>query len=194
MATAQTNHQTDEVMDFAPVDYDVNHVPPRIAAGRYQATVQASSKPTRQDKLPMLVLEWTVDAVADENADNEQFVGASVTDYLVLRPENDPKGRMHKIRLRTLLQRLDLSHELVPTQIRTKADLEDLCNAISGQSLDISVSVRKDDNTGEDRENISYMKPRDAEDVEQETAPARQPARGNGGKTPAKKTAKGARR
>jgi hypothetical protein len=194
MVQAQTNHASDETYDFTPVDFDVNNVPPRIAAGRYQGTVQASAKPTRQDKLPMLVLEWTVESVADDNADNEQYVGATVTDYIVLRAEGDPKGRMHKMRLRTLLQRLDINSELVPTRIQTKGDLDELCAAISGQSLDIGISVRTDENTGEQRENISYMQPRGTGDADAdvEATPARQPAKGKA--APAKKAAKGARR
>ncbi len=184
-ATQQIQNGADKTYDFTPVDYDIGHVPPRCGAGRYEASCAVSSKGTNAEKLPMLVVEWTVEAVIDGNTENEQFIGATVTDYLVLRPETDVKGRMHKLRLRQLLDRMGLSYELVPRRIETKGDLEELCAAVSGQRMTITVSHRDDPNTGETRENISYAEPRggsdgasaDAEVEPQHAAPARQAAR-----------------
>lgn len=197
MPSPQTNGH-DKTYDYTPVDYDVNTVPPRCNPGRYQAKVAASQKPTNAEKLPMLVLAWTIEAIADDQQDNEQFVGATVTDYLVIRAEGDPKGRMHKIRLRTLLERLELSYDLVPKRIETKSDLEELVAALNDHSLSIGITVKKNEETGEDRENINYMKPRDQQasadgDFEEPTetprraAPAsRKAAPARGGKTTSK--------
>lgn len=158
----QTNHQSGEaVYDFAPVDFDIETVPPRCNPGRFQATMNVSSKPNK-DKLPMLVIEWTLDAVADDNSENEQFVGSTLTDYMVLRTEGDPKGRMTKLRLRELLGRVQLGYEMVPKQIRNKTDLDELCAAMSGQSVEIGISTRVDQ-IGEARENFIYRAPAGAQ-------------------------------
>jgi len=173
MATAQNSH--DATYDFTPVDYDVSTVPPRIGAGRFTCEAAASVKGTKKDNLPMLVIEWTAEAVADGNEDNEQFVGASISDFLVL--SDDSKFRGHKLRLRTMLERMGLSMDLVPRQISNKGDLEELIQAINGQKLDITV-VHKADANGEQRENVEYRLPRGESDEEPAAAPpARQAAK-----------------
>jgi hypothetical protein len=157
MATQTQQNGQDKTYDFAPVDYDASTVPPRIGAGRYEAAAACSARPTNADKLPMLVIEWTAEAVADGNEDNEQFVGQSISDFLVL--SDDAKFRGHKLRLRTMLERMGLSFDLVPRRIENKGDLEELISAVSGQKLVVTV-VHKMDKNNEQRENVDYREPR----------------------------------
>lgn len=178
-ATQQTSSSNghDKAYDFTPVDFDIGSMPPRCGAGRYEASCAVSSKPTNADKLPMLMVEWTLTAVADGNEANETSIGQKVTDFIVLRPEGDIKGRMPKQQLRMLLDRLGLSYDIVPRRIETKADLEELAAAISGQSMVITVSVSEDQNTGESRERISYREPREASDAGSEETEVEEPVR-----------------
>ena len=193
MATQQTQSSNghDKQYDFAPVDYDAGTVPPRIGAGRYDCVAAASARPTKKDNLPMLVIEWTAQNVVDGNEDNEAFVGASLSDFLVL--SEDTKFRNHKVRLRTMLERMGLSFDLVPRRIENKGDLDELINAITGQTLGITVTHSTDKQSGEQRENIEYRLPREESgDSAMEAAPAAAPARGGkpAAKAPAKKTAR----
>ncbi len=185
MATTQ-----ERTYDFTPVEYDASTVPPRIGAGLFEAVASASIKGTKKDNLPMLVVEWTAEAVADGNEENEQFVGASISDFLVL--SNDSKFRSHKLRLRTMLERLGLSYDLVPRQIANKSDVDELIAAISGQKMTVTVTHSVDKNTGEPRENVEYRLPREAQgDEGMEAAAAPAPAKKTAGKAaPAKKTAR----
>ena len=184
MATQTQQNGHDKTYDFTPVDYDASTVPPRIGAGRYECEASASVRGTKKDNLPMLVVEWTAEAVADGNEENEQFVGSTISDFLVL--SDDAKFRSHKVRLRTLLERMGLSFDLVPRRIENKGDVEELISAISGQKLAIGVT-HSTDKSGEQRENVEYRLPREeaGSDEAVEAAPA--PRGGKGKPAPAKK-------
>jgi hypothetical protein len=189
MATAQTNGH-DKAYDFTPVDYDVSNVPPPMGPGVYEADItKVSSQGTKAGNFPMLVVEWTMKSVADGNEDNEQFVGQSVTDFIVIA--EDQKYRQGKVRLRTMLDRLGLSFDLVPRRIENKGDFQELIDALTGQSLAVQVTVRERD--GEQRASIEYRLPRDAQggdDAGMEAAAERPaPAKKAAAKAPAKKTA-----
>lgn len=182
----QTNGH-DKTYDFAPVDYDASTVPPRIGAGRYDAVLACSARPTAKDNLPMLVLEWTAQAVIDGTEENEQFVGQSISDFLVL--SDDSKFRGHKLRLRTLLERLEIDYAMVPKRIENKGDLEELLQTLTDRTLSITV-VHKVDKNGENRENVEYRLPRGDADASGDDADVAQaaPARG---RSPAKPAPKG---
>jgi hypothetical protein len=189
MATQTSSNGHDKQYDYTPTEYDVTTVPPRIGAGRYEAVAAASQRGTKKENLPMLVIEWTAEAVADGNEDNEQFVGATTSDFLVI--SDDAKFRGHKQRLRVMLERMGLSFDMVPRRIQNKSDLDELIEAINGQKISITVT-HKADSSGEQRENVEYRLPREeqgGDDAGMEAAP---PARG--GKKPAAKSGKGARR
>lgn len=174
MASTSTNGH-DKTYDFTPVDYDASTVPPRIGAGRYNAEASANIKGTKKDNLPMLIVEWTAESVADGNEENEQFVGASISDYLVL--SDDPKFRGHKLRLRTMLERMDLSYDIVPRRIENKGDVEELLAAVSGRKLDIAV-VHSTDKNGENRENVEYRVAKGGEDAPDREMETNEPRRG----------------
>jgi hypothetical protein len=95
------------------------------------------------------------------------------------------------VRLRTLLERMGLSFDLVPRRIENKGDVEELIASISGQKLTIGVT-HSTDKSGEQRENVEYREPRGSdEQVEAASTPA---PRGGGKGKPAPAKGKGARR
>jgi len=183
MATQTQSNGHDKQYDYTPTSYDVTTVPPRIGAGRYEAVANASQRGTKKENLPMLVVEWTAEAVADGNEENEQFVGATTSDFLVI--SDDPKFRGHKQRLRVMLERMGLSYDMVPRQISNKSDLEELIEAINGQKISITVT-HKADASGEQRENVEYRLPRDEQSGDDSAMETAAPARGAAKKTAAK--------
>jgi hypothetical protein len=189
MATAQTNGH-DKTYDFTPTEYDVTTVPPRIGAGRYEFALTASIRGTKKDNLPMLVVEGTAETVLDGNEDNEQFIGSTISDFIVL--SNDTKFRGHKLRLRDVLEAIGLSMDVVPRSIQNKGDAQELIDAITGQKAAVTVVHKTNEQTGETRENMEWRKPPEEASSDDTAAEAAPPARG--AKKSAAKGSKAARR
>lgn len=160
MATPQTNKNSNSsrVMDFQPVDFNAGEIPPEIAPGEYTATAKTEIRATNNDKWPMIQVKWKIDEATDDA--NANFVGAEISDFIVFNPDNDPKSRFGKLKLKKLSEMLGFDLDLVPTRIQTKLDLKELCDAIDDQQATVYVTAKQDKETGETRANVQYTAPR----------------------------------
>lgn len=138
-----------ETVVFAPIDFDIEQLPPDAPAGAWQASATTKISKTSKDSFPMIIVDWELESAYDD--ENEQFVGARVSDFLVFFPEGHKASKMGKIRIRGLCDKLGISRSLIPTHIATSDDLTEFCAAIDGQKADIwtAVKTEKDKQSGE---------------------------------------------
>jgi hypothetical protein len=183
----------EQVMDFKPVEYDVETSVQNCQAGQYEAVVDKIRFGKTTEGYPRFWIDWKMETAADE--DNKTSEGATVSDMISFYPEGDRKGNMSKRSLRTLCDKLEIDRAVIPSgRITSKAQFDDLLEALKGQRLTVYVkhTVSKDDpNTT--YENVGYLAPKDQtaaveEDDDNEPAPRRAAAR-----APAKKPVKGRR-
>jgi hypothetical protein len=181
----QTNHATEKTMDFQAVDYDASTIAPDAAVGEYDARIdKLKIAATSADKYPMLIVDWKILSAGDE--DNETSVNAVVSDFLTFFPEGDRRGRMGKLKLRQLCEKLDIDLDVVPTRIASKSDFDDLIAALKGQTATVWVTHTVDKNTGETRCNVNYVQPRPALAPVAPTDDDDAPAKGKKAAPPAK--------
>jgi len=182
--TQQTAKNGQGRYDFKPIDsFDVNTMEPDAQAGQYEATIfDVKILATRTDGYPMLVVGWKLDSAADD--DNEKSIGAEVSDFIVIKPEGDRKGRMGKLRLRQLCEKMEVDLDVVPTAMRSKGDFAELIRALKNRSGTVWVTHREDQSTGETRIGVSYTAPRGAAltPVEDEDEPPAKKPSGGGKK------------
>jgi hypothetical protein len=145
--------------DFTAVDCgDLNEIPPDLPAGEWEAICAVKKSKTSKDGFPMLVLEWQTSAVADDNEENEAFVGMRASDFVVFFPGTHKAAKMSRARLKAMCEALKLEMPTVKA-IKSWADIEDFTNALSGLHGHIytTVEVRKD--TGDKATKIHYQPP-----------------------------------
>jgi hypothetical protein len=168
---------------FKPIKFDVNAMEPEAQVGEYEAVIEnVKVAATSADKYPMLVIEWKLTKAADD--DNDKSVGATVPDFIAFFPEGDSKGRMGKLRIRQLCEKLDVDLDLLPTNIEDKSDFDEFIRAIRRQSMTVFVTHRED-KSGEMRVGVQYNEPKgslsaagrgESEEEEEESSKARKPA------------------
>lgn len=191
----QAASRQEKAYDFKPVDYDVETSEPDAAKGEYEAVCEAVKiNKTKKDSYPMPTLDWKLESTMTDTEEAQKSIGATVTDFIALFPEGDRRGRMGKVRLRTLFEKLGIDPSVMPKRIQSKSDLKDLQEALKGQRLTVYITTSTDEASGETRANIHYTMPRGfetdgeaasgEEEEEQEEAPRR----------PAKKAATARRR
>jgi hypothetical protein len=194
----QANHQEEAPsyggQSFQPFDFDET-VEPDLYDGEYELVVNdvtfrmSNPDPTTGVQYPQLVLEWKASETFEESEECRRSVGNTVSEFLTFRPRGDRKGNMSKQRLTLLRNKFGIESDVVPSQIRSPADFDDLRNALKGQSTRASI-VNKVDKTGQNRTNVIITQAGAVEEVEEEETPkpaARRPA-------PAKPKSKSARR
>jgi hypothetical protein len=194
----QANHQEEAPsyggQSFQPFDFDET-VEPDLYDGDYELVVNdvtfrmSNPDPTTGVQYPQLVLEWKASETFEESEECRRSVGNTVSEFLTFRPRGDRKGNMSKQRLKLLRNKFGIESDVVPSQIRSPADFDDLRNALKGQSTRASI-INKVDKTGQNRTNVIITQAGAVEEVEEEEAPkpaARRPA-------PAKPKSKSARR
>lgn len=168
----------ERVLDFKPVDYDIDDIPPDALEGNYTATIDEVKLSKTKDGYPMLILNWKITEADD--ADNAGSVGATVSDFLTFYPSSEGnKSKMGKLKLRQVLDMTGIDRDVVPTSIGSKDDFADLMGALEGQSGNIIVKHRDFD--GETRCNVSYPKAtvetQEERPAKGKTAPAKKPAK-----------------
>lgn len=150
-----------ETIAFTPVDFDVETLPPDAPAGAWQAVAMTKLSKTAKDSFPMLIVDWELESAYED--ENEQFVGARVSDFLVFFPEGHKASKMGKIRIRGLCDKLAIARSLIPTHIATSDDLLEFQTAIDGQKTDIwtTIETSKDKQSGEmvTRTAVKYRAP-----------------------------------
>jgi hypothetical protein len=198
MATNGTtqNSRQERTYDFKPVDYDINNVEPDAAPGEYEVVIDdVKIGKTSKDSYPMLIIEAKLTGYGGDDPACEKSVGASLSDFLVFFPEGHKGLKMGKMRMRQLNERLGVDNDVVPTSIRSKADLQDYAAALKGQTCTAWVVMETDKQSSEEQARIKWKAPRGSaaamsdihEDEEQEAPAPRKPA-------PKKPAAKGGRR
>jgi hypothetical protein len=152
---------TDSVLAFTPVDFDIEQLPPDAPAGAWQAVAMTKIAKTSKDSFPMLIVDWELESAYED--ENEQFIGARVSDFLVFFPEGHKASKMGKIRIRGLCDKLGIARSLIPTHIATSDDLAEFQAAIDGQKTDIWTAIEKskDKQSGEEmtRTVVKYRAP-----------------------------------
>jgi hypothetical protein len=138
-----------EVISFQPIDFDIEQLPPDAPAGAWQASATTKISKTSKDSFPMIIVDWELESAYDD--ENEQFVGARVSDFLVFFPEGHKASKMGKIRIRAVCDKLGITRSLIPMHIATSDDLTEFCAAIDGQKTDIwtTIETTKDKQSGE---------------------------------------------
>jgi Protein of unknown function (DUF669) len=184
MSTSTQNHKGEGGSyggaSFAPMTYDTDAIEPDAYAGEYEAKVaDVKFRLTNNGGKPMIHLEWQITGAVEDTEECQKSVGSKVSDWIVLAA--DKTGNRGKVKLRTLRDTLELDPDVIPAQISSFADLEELATALRGQSMHIWVTTSTD-NDGNVRTNVNYAAPRGAGgmapmgDEEQEEQEAPKPA------------------
>lgn len=154
---------------FRPVNFNAKTIPPDAPEGEWEATIKVT-KEYDKENYPRLKLDFTLEEAADE--DNESFVGKKVTDWITFYDEDHRNNRFSKLRLRDLAAALDLDLDIIPTKLKSWADLKEFIAALDGEKITIWTTVK------DDRANVRYTDPNaprggkldsDDEDDEDET-------------------------
>lgn len=171
-------------MDFKPVDYDRDTIPPDAPAGTWEASCSVKKKTTAKDQYPMLILNFKLEDTEEE--DNKHALGSEVADFLVFFPDGAKGSKQAKLRLRKVCEAFKVDLSILPTgRIGSWDDLQDFIDAIDKQRCVIYTTVKTDPESGESRTNVFYTQPGGsfaAPDEEEDEAPAR----GAKGKTASK--------
>lgn len=157
----QTQAANGRAYDFAPVDFDGETIEPDAYPGAYEATCDAIKvSRTGNGSFPMLIVEWKLDSTEEESDECQQSIGAIVTDFLTFFPEGDRRQKMGKVKYRALCDKLELAHDTVPKQLRSKADFDAFIDAVKGKSIPVWVTSKEQN--GETRINVNYEAPRNS--------------------------------
>jgi hypothetical protein len=197
-----SNHQQtnqERVMDFQPVDFDGGEVEADAAPGCYEAIIEeVKISKTSKDSFPMAILEWKLNSSVEEEptAEQEKSVGATVADFLVFFPKGDKRGKMGIIRRNKLFEMLGIDTDVIPQRIQSKADFKDFAGALKGQSMQLWVTSKTDQDSGEVRTGVQYTAPKGSNGANtseaDEPAPtpmkrSAAPAKNGNGKKPARR-------
>jgi hypothetical protein len=158
----QDRNANGRAYDFTPVDFDGTTIEPDAHAGAYEGLIDAVKvSKTVNGSFPMVILEWKLLSTEDESEECQQSVNAVVADFLTFFPEGDRRGKMGKVKYRTLCDKLGLEYDIVPKKLKSKADFEAFIEAIKGKELPVWVTS-KPDNKQPDiiRTGIEYDEPR----------------------------------
>lgn len=151
-----------ETVQFTPVNYDVDNLPPEAPPGAWTLLIkQAKIGATNPLKgaFPMVTLTVMLDDAHDEG--NKSFIGTELMEYLCFFPESHKGHRMQKQRLRAWLDACSIDYKVIPKSIRKPSDLKPLVEALTGaQCPGWTISVI-DKQTGQPRAQIRLTEPRD---------------------------------
>ena len=149
MAQTQTNSSANgsKVMDFKPVDYDRDTLPPDAPAGKWEATCTVRKKPTNKDQYPMLILNYKLEETDDE--ENEHALGSEVADFLVFGPDTAKGSKQAKLRHRKVCEAFGVDLTVLPTgNLKSWDDLQELIDALDKRRVIIYTSVKTDPESG----------------------------------------------
>jgi hypothetical protein len=182
---ATSNHQTEDAtyggQSFKPFEFDET-VEPDLYDGKYTVVVSdvkfrlSNPDATTGDSYPQLVIEWKAEETSEESEECQRSVGNTISEFITFRPKGDRKGNMSKQRLVLLRNRFGIDTDVLPAQITSAADFDDLRAALKGQRTEAN-AVSKADKMGAMRTNLQIIGVGgDAEETEEEAPVARKAA------------------
>jgi hypothetical protein len=143
---------------FQPFEFDET-VEPDLYDGSYELEISdvkfRMSNPDASTGVayPQLVIEWKAIETTEESEECRRSVGNTISEFLTFRPKGDRKGNMSKQRLTLLRNKFGIGSDVMPTQITSPSDFDDLRGALKGQRM-IATAVNKTDKTGALRTNL----------------------------------------
>ena len=151
-------------MEYAPVNnFDVNEIEPDAPAGEWLASIPRGKikvQPTKEDKLPMLIVPIRLDKTEEEGEDFERALGTELTAFLVFGGKSPKGARMSKIRIRQVCEAADVDLDVIPKKITDpENDLEPLIHALEGKKFPVWTVIRTRKDTGEQNTEVQFQKP-----------------------------------
>jgi hypothetical protein len=143
---------------FQPFEFDET-VEPDLYDGSYELEISdvkfRMSNPDASTGVayPQLVIEWVARETSEESEECRRSVGNTISEFLTFRPKGDRKGNMSKQRLTLLRNKFGIGTDVMPTQITSPSDFDDLRGALKGQRM-TATAVNKTDKTGALRTNL----------------------------------------
>lgn len=148
-----------KTMDFQPIDYDASELPPEAQPGAYEATCTSLKvTKTQKESFPMLIVEWTLDAVDGEGDENS--VGATIADFVTFFPAKHKAGRMSIQRFRALVDAAGIDPDVLPQRLTSKNDFAELISALRNKKMTVYIFHQLDKRTNEQRASVSYTAPK----------------------------------
>ncbi len=187
------SHSTEETQSyggqsFQPFEFDET-VEPDLYDGSYELEISdVKFRMSNPDKAtgvayPQLVIEWKAVETTEESEECRRSVGNTISEFLTFRPKGDRKGNMSKQRLTLLRNKFGIGSDVMPTQITSPSDFDDLRGALKGQRV-VATAVNKIDGTGAMRTNlIIETAGGGAVETEEEESPAKPAAKAAATKT-----------
>lgn len=175
-----SNGTSGGMSDFAPINFDVESLPPDAGVGGYDARIEKARARVSGKGNPTIVLD--VKLLTADEAENEASEKAVISEFLSFLGEDAQGNKFAKLRLRKWLDKLGIGYDIVPKRIESLADFDELCDALQGQELKVYVSHRTDKESGDVRCQINLDPPKsafgaEAADAEPEAPPAKTPTK-----------------
>lgn len=146
-----------KTVDFTPVDCgDMTEIPPDAPAGGWDALCSVKKHKTAKDGFPMLILEWRLEKAHED--ENENHVGARVTDFVTFFPSNHNACRMSRVRLKSLCEALKIDPPAT-SKVSSWDDIADFIDALDGCRAPIYTTVAPRKDTGELATSVRYTSP-----------------------------------
>lgn len=163
--------QSDDVtLDFSPIrGYSAGDVPAEAPEGSWTALFTVAKRGATQDKgdgmrFPMLTLDVKLETANEE--ENAFAEGTHLKEWIVIYPpglggKTNMLDRLSKERLAAIGEALGFDPaSVLPADITTLGDLDQLVSAIDGNRGNIWTKVVPDKKTGEKRVRIFYSAPK----------------------------------
>ena len=151
-------------MDYKPVSgFDVNEIAPDAPAGEWTVSIprgQCKVQPTKDDKLPMVVVPVRLEKTDEDGDDFQKALGTSLTVYLVFGQTNPRAARMSKLRIRQLCEAADVDLDVLPKDLTDpENDLQPLIHALEGKKFQAWTRHQTRKDTGETTTEIQFQNP-----------------------------------
>lgn len=156
--------QQQKKMEFKPVDFDVNEIPPDAPPGEWSCTIprgQCKIQPTKDDHFPMVVVPVRLDGTEEDDDAHQRALGTVLSAFLVFGGKNSRAERMSKLRIRQFCEAIDFDLDDLPTKLTDpENDLQPFVRAIEGKKFTAwtRVSTRRD--TGEEVTDLLFYDPK----------------------------------
>lgn len=162
MVAKQTNSK-DKKLQYKPVDFDAEDIPPDAPAGEWQMSIprgKCKIQPTREEKFPMIIVPVRLDSTEEEGEAYQKALGTELSVFLVFGAKTSRGERLGKLRIREFCEAIDVDLDLIPKRITDPDnDLAEFVRAIEGKKFTgwTRVSPRRD--TGEEVTDVMFRDP-----------------------------------
>lgn len=161
MASTQQNSKK---MEYKPVTFDVNEIPPDAPAGAWDCSIprgKCKVQPTKEDHFPMVLVPVRLDGTDEDDDEHQRALGTELTAFLVFGGKNPRAERMSKLRIRQFCEATDFDLDDLPKKLTDpENDLQPFIKAIEGRKFKAwtKVTTRKD--TGEEVTDLLFFDPK----------------------------------